>query len=996
MGILCPLFSLYARQAPTHSITGVVLTASNASPLPGATLHIRNTTNGTLTDATGHFKLNNVENDAILTASSIGYEVAEIKIGEKTILKIRLKEAVNSLDETVIMAYGVTTKRLNTGSISKITSKEISRQPVANPLAALEGRVPGMIVTQSNGVPGSAFKIEIRGRSSIDQGSDPLFIVDGVPLAAGNNPVSSIISSAGYSGNGEGVSPFNSIPPSSIESIEVLKDADATAIYGSKGANGVVLITTKKGKAGTTQFDVNVYSGISKVTRTMNMLNTRQYVAMRKEAFENDDVMPDNTNAYDILLWDTTRYTDFRKLLIGHTAHTTNVQTSISGGTTNTQFRIAADHHHETTVFPGSFSDNRNAVHLNLNHTAKDKKFNLSFSGNYSVDKNKIPRIDFTSFLNAVPNLPSLIDSSGRLVWQDKNIPITDNPLSTMYQTYGVMTDNLLANVRLNYLLAKGLMVKANLGYNSMQVRELFINPKIAQDPSLNPSSSSQFSNTLFKSMIAEPQIEYNTYLGRGKLDVLIGGTWQQEMQEGTYTSAKGFSNENLLRDISAATQVKTSNSYSQYKYAAFFGRLNYNWNDRYIINVTGRRDGSSRFGPGRQFSNFGSAGAAWIFSNERFFPKRNKWISFGKLRASYGSSGNDKIGNYKYLDTWNAVRYAYQGTGGFSPSSLFNPDYGWEINRKLEAGIELGAFNNRILLTTVLYRNRSSNQLINYKLPSQTGFPAINRNFPAIIENKGWEIEISTINAQASNFTWSSYLTLTIPKNRLIEFEGIETSSYSNLVVGQPLSVYGGFRLAGVDTETGVWRFTATDGKPVASPDYPEDFIQNLGNRDPEFYCGINNILTYKGWELDFFFAGRKQTGYNYLYQNGNNIPGTMVNQPVIVLDRWQKPGENASVQKFTTTASSPAYSAAKTVDSYLVDAEITDASFIRLKTLSFSYRFPEIKISKIYIDNCRVYLQAQNLITVTGYKGADPESQNLLTLPPLKTLTAGIQISL
>lgn len=969
--------------ATAQTISGKVID-DQGSPIIGATVIIKGSNNGTTTNQQGEFSINNTSKNESLIVSSVGYKKQEIKLDNKSYLTITLKKQTNQLDETVIRAYGTTTRRLNTGDISTVIAKEIDQQPVSNPLAALEGRVPGLVVTQSNGVPGSGFKVQIRGQNSIAQGSEPLFIIDGVPYASGNDPINELNSATGING----LSPFNSINPSDIESIEVLKDADATAIYGSRGANGVILITTKKGKPGKTKFNVNVYSGISNVTRTMGMMNTRQYLMMRKEAFKNDGVVPDVNSAPDLLVWDTTRYTNFKKMLIGGTAHTTNVQASISGGSDQTQFLISGGYHHETTVFPGDLADNRGSFHVNVNHSSKDQKLFIQLTAGYSSDINNLIASDLTGYLTLPPDLPPLFDSSGKLNWQQGGVSFI-NPLAYLLDKYKAETDNLLSNLQISYHIVRGLEVKINTGFNTMQVNETSIIPAAAQDPAYSTSGASQFGNNNYKSWIIEPQISYSVKISRGTLNALLGTTWQQTLNSNSTINASGYSSDALLESASAASSVTIANNYSQYRYEAVFGRLNYNWKNKYVLNLTGRRDGSSRFGPGKRFSDFGAAGGAWIFSEEKFAHHFAPFISYGKLRGSYGITGNDQIGNYQYLDTWGTTNNSYQGITGLYPTKLFNPDYGWEVNRKLEGALELGFADNRVLFSASYFRNRSSNQLISYSLPAQTGFTSITENFPAVVQNTGWEFTLTAGILSTSTFQWNSSLNLTIPKNKLIAFPDLAQSSYSyTYVVGQSLSVLNVLHLNGVDPATGV--FTFKDVNNDGSIDFNDYQVQ--GNLDPKFYGGWSNSFSFKKWELDIFLQFRNQLGANYWSSIYSIVPGTMFNQPVALLKRWQMPGDKSNIQQFTQDPGSNAYQALSLLGAS--SGVYGNASYVRLKNISLSYKFSASWLQKIHFTDARLYLLGQNLATLTKYQGADPETQNLYTLPPLRTITAGIQL--
>ena len=975
---------------PFHDVKGKVVN-ENGEPVGGISIIIKGTNTGTITNKEGEFILTGIDPIAILIVSGAELETQEIRINNRSFITIQVKGRVGDLDQVVMMAYGQTTKRLNTGSISKVSSEEISKQPVSNPLAALYGRVPGLEIIQSSGVPGSTFKVQIRGQNSLIQGSDPLFIIDGVPFAAGNNVISQVTSAANNPRqiSEGGLNPFNSINPADIESIEVLKDADATAIYGSRGANGVILITTKKGRPGRTKANISFYTGLSKVSRTMDLLNTQQYIQMRKEAFANDGAIPTSSNAPDLLVWDTTRYTDFKKLLIGGTARTTDVQISLSGGNTNTQFLIGGGYRQETTVFPGDLSDKRGSVHLHLTQSSSDKKFHTLLLVNYSSDKNQLIRTDLTTFIAYPANFPSLYDSTGKLNWVFYDNAYR-NPLADLFRKYTAQSENLISSLQLSYKIFPGLNIRASLGYNTLHNDEISISPKTSIAPQSTTLASSEFGNSFLKSWIIEPQINFIKQFGKGKLDLLAGATFQDISNNSRFISATNYRNDLLLGSLSGAGAISADNNSSHYRYIAVFGRLNYNWNDKYILNLSGRRDGSSRFGQGKQFANFGAAGFAWIISNERFIKKALPFMSFGKVRLSYGSTGNDQIGNYMYLDTWSPTSQTYQNVPGLLPTRLYNSDYAWEINRKFEAALELGFIKDRILISTSWFRNRSGNQLIQYTLPIQTGFNSILQNFPGIVQNTGVEVSISTKNITSKKLEWTSSMNFSIPKNKLVSFPGLATSSYSTrYVVGEPLNLINAYHFLGVDPATGVYKFQDLDTNGVLNS---KDKVIS-GYSGAKFYGGLINTVKFQNFELSFLLEYKKQTGRNYYSTLGVNLPGRPVNQPVLVLDRWQKPGEVTNVQRYVATAGNPAFAANTNLASS--DAVYSDASYTRIKNISLSYQLKTSWLKKIHAENCRFSLEGQNLFTITKYTGADPENQNLYRLPPLRTLMGRIQIT-
>jgi TonB-linked SusC/RagA family outer membrane protein len=962
------------------------------NPLQGVNVTVKRTANGTTTNQNGEFDLKNLERNTILVFSYVGRETQEIVLNDRNYLVVRLKIISQSLDETIIQAYGTTTRRLSTGNISKVTSEEIATQPVSNPILALQGRVPGLVVTQSSGVPGASVNIQIRGQNSLIQGNDPLFVIDGIPFATGNNSVNQIDNATG----GSGLSPFTLINPLDIESIEILKDADATAIYGSRGANGVILITTKKGIDDKIKVGANFRAAFSRVTRTFDMLNTKQYLQMRREAFNNDSLNMTTGNAVDLLVWDTTRYTDLKKLLIGGTANVLESQFSFSAGNPSTRFLINGSYHRETSVYPTSLSDQRASLLVNINHSSGNRKFYLNFNSIYSIYNSNLIKGDLTAYTNLPPNI-QLYDAAGKLNWQEggvlfRNSTINVNPLSVLNAVYGGIYQNLLTNLQLTYKLLPHLTLKTDCGINMVNGDESQTNPSSSLDPYSSQLPYAYFSNSSRKSWIAEPQIEWKSRIGKEQIQFLFGATWQENFNEGLSVTGTNYSSDLLLNTIKGAGMITSSDSYSKIKYQALFGRLNYNWKDKYIWNLSGRRDGSSKFGANSKYNTFGAGGFSWIFSKEALMKRNFSFLSFGKLRASYGITGNDQIGNYQFIDTWSALATTYQGVAGLRTTRHYNPDLEWEKNKKTEIGIDLGFINDRILFSGSWFNNLSSNQLVSYSLPVQTGFTSITKNLDAVIRNRGVELSINSKNIVSENFYWNSVFNITFPNNQLLEFPGLSTSSYANTyTIGESLSTKKLLQYERVNPLNGIYEFTDinNDGKLDA-----DDRVV-LIDTDPKYYGGLSNSIDYKLLQLTFFLEFKKQTGRNYLSTQGGFVPGySYRNQPVIVLNRWQKEGDITEMQRFTASAASKVY---KNASSYLgaSDAIFSDASFIRLKTISFSCKIPSKLSKKIKLDqNSNIYILAQNAFTITSYLGADPENQNIYALPPLRTIAIGAQL--
>lgn len=975
-----------------RTVSGTVTDADTRLPMAGVNVLVKGTVNGTTTGGDGTYSLTADDSD-ILVFSFIGYAAAEVAVGSRTVIDVALVQDVKSLGEVVVNAgYYETTRELQTGNIVKVESKDIERQPVQNPLAALQGRVAGMEIVQATGVPGGNFRVRIRGTNSIANGNDPLFIVDGVPYTS--TPLTFSETSSGILGNSlnpmGGSSPLSNINPSDIESIEVLKDADATAIYGSRGANGVVLITTKKGKAGATRVSFNGYTGFGKVTRRMEMLDTRQYVAMRKEAFLNDGVTPTLSNARDLLEWDTTRYTDWQDELIGGVARTTNAQLSLSGGNEITRFSVGAGYYRETTVFPGDNADQRISARLNVTNNGFDGRLRTMASVNVSAGMTDLLNQDLTrKAISLPPNAPALYDDSGNLNWEGwASSGNLENPLSYLNRRYEAHSGNLIGSVETGYLVLPALEIKTRLGFTTTSLDAVNLKPISALAPSAaaNAENTTSFSNSTFRNWVVEPQVQWKPRTGDHRFELLAGTQFLDQVTDGLAQTATGFSSEVLMKNLTAApNRTLGTNYYANYRYHAVFGRINYNFDNRYIVNLTGRRDGSSRFGPGRQFANFGAVGFAWILSNEKIFDQVG-FLSFAKLRGSAGVTGNDQLTDYQYLDAYTSSSGTYLGSVGLRPARLANPDFAWETNRKLEAALDLGFLDGKISFSLSAYLNRSSNQLVGYPLPPSTGFTAVQANLPAIVQNSGVEIELNTTTLERNNFSWSTFLNISVPRNKLVAYPDLENSAYAQTyIVGEPLTARRFYQYTGVDPQTGLYTIADADNNGT----YNYDDRTAIRSRGHQYYGGLQNSLQYKSFRLDVLLQFVRQQGFNYLYYKP--YPGFVENQPTFVLERWQEETQFTNIQRFGQ--SSPVSQAYARVN--VSDRTIDDASFVRLKTLSVSYDLTDAQLAKIRLEGLRFYIQCQNLLTITKYKGLDPESQGTY-LPPLKVIATGLMITL
>ncbi len=976
----------------------------NGSALAGATITVKGKNQSVISGANGVFMLKDVDENAILIITFIGFQTKEVK-AESGLGNVTLLISDSKLEEIQVIAYGVVSKKFSTSNIGTISAEDIAKQPVSNPLLALQGRVPGLFIQQNSGATASNVSVNIQGLNSIQSGVNPFYVIDGVPYTpnfTGGNLMGDAI--AGGPGT------FNFINPADIENISILKDADATAIYGSRAANGAILITTKKGKPGKTRADVNFRNGWGKIDHRLNMLNTQQYLEMRKEAYmnagravPNSTTNPDDTN-YDLTVWDQNRFTDWQKVLVGGTAQFTDAQASLSGGNENTQFMVGYNYNRQTTVYPNSLADVKGNIHFSLNNTSLNTKFKYLLTANYLQNKNQLNQTDLmNAALTLAPNAPQLYQSDGTLNLEplpnDPERFSFNNPLSATLRRFTGNTNNLIGNNTISYEILPGLQLKSSVGYNKLETDEISIVPSTVYPP--NYPTKTRFANYLTKSIISwivEPQLTYVNENKFGRFDLLLGGTFQENKNDALSQSGQGYSTDAQLENLLSATAV-TVNSFlkTQYRYNAIFGRMNYRLYDKYIFNFTLRRDGTSRFGEDRKFNNFYSIGGAWLFGDESAIKGIMPWLSLGKLRANYGTTGNDQILDYAYLSTLSnyggdvGADIPYQGIVSLYPTNISNPLLRWEETRKLNLGLDLGFLKNRISASINWYRNRSSNQLVLTPLPYTTGFPYIQQNFPATVQNEGFEVQLDASILKSKKLNWHSSLNFTANRNKLIAYEGLQESTAAfALLVGQPINIIHAYKYAGVNANTGLYEFINSKGEKTSSPNSETD-RSVLINPNPKWFGGFVNSFQYGGLQLDFLLQYVSQRSKSSKY--GNYPSTSILNQPISILKRWKNAGDNSEIQKYSNRTLDIRNPYRAIVES---DANYTDGSYLRLKNVSLSYTLSSQLLSHVKVSSAKLYVQGQNLLTITKFIGADPETRFLLYIPPLRVFTLGLQVGI
>ncbi|RZS65428.1 SusC/RagA family TonB-linked outer membrane protein [Pseudobacter ginsenosidimutans] len=1001
------------EREPVHGL----VQDSTGNALAGATVMNKRTKKTVQTDPKGQFEIEADHGD-VLVVSFIGFENKVLPVQGKLLVAI-MQVSRSPLDVVQVQAYGTTSRRIATGNILTVKGADIARQPVSNPILALSGRVPNLIISPASGLPNAPVTIQLRGQNSLSAQSlrsEPLIIVDGVPFQ--NTLSGSQFTSFGSVG--AKISALSFINPSDIEQIDVLTDADATSIYGSRGGNGVILVTTKKGKAGDARFSAGITMGNSRRSNRLTLLNTEQYLNMRRQAYiMNNMEVPDlntadkNSSNYDLTLWDPNRETDWQDVLLGNSTPYLNANASLSGGSSTVQYLISGTYNKQRYIFPGENKYETGSALLSINGKSPNGRLRMGINTSYTINNSLSPNEDFSRLaLRLAPNAPAIYHEGGTLNWEANPASPTgqaswENPFALLERKTTVRSDNIRASANFSYELLKDLVASASIGYSQITTRNLFISPMSAIDPSqLNATGQSFFSNNVSRSYTVDPQLTWRTDLFGGNLDLLAGASVQGQSSLSESFGAFGYTSDALLKDLGAAPQVGADNTSNQYKYAAAFGRITYNYNNRYILNLTGRRDGSSRFGPGNQFGNFWSVGGAWIFSNEFVAREHLPFLSFGKLRGSIGTSGQDGTGDYRYLELYESMpRISFHDMTILRTLGAANPDFHWESVHKLELGLELGFFNDRLLATTSWWRNRAGDQLGDYPLPATGGAYSIMRNMSGRIQNSGWEFILTAKIFDEKKFSWTISANYGIQNNKLLSIPDPGFNNYGlsrHVTVGKPFT---GFALLyqskGINPASGLYQFTDLDGNTTAYQ-YNENWDELLLDIRPRT-VGLTSNIRWGSFSLDCMVQLTKQWGLNYLFNEAFLVgtPGGFVSEPGFVfgnmpvgrLDYWKEPGQSASFQKLY-----PYYLNGPIEAGYIKasrsDLAYVDASFIRLRNISLSWSIPETWAKKLQVASCQLFATGQNLLTITGYDGLDPEIQQSGITPLMKTFTAGIQV--
>ena len=1029
--ITVPAFEEILPPPPGIDVHGTI-TDSKGNPVAGATVQVKGTGKMTVTNDLGEFTLTGVDEKAVLLISAVNIENLEVPVNHRKNLTLTAKIKISQLDEVQLIGYGKTTKRFNTGAVSTVKSDVIQAQPVTNIFQGLQGQMAGVSVTQSTGVIGAGSTMIIRGVNSLQSGTDPLIIVDGVIINNAQNG----LTNGSPSNLLSGMSPLNSINPGDIESVDILKDADATSIYGSRGTNGVVLITTKKGKTGQTKFNLNLYSGQNSASYLTPRLNTQQYLQFRKDAFAMGNYYTDasgahavnpiaytSANAPDLTTWSQTANTNWQKWELGNVAPLYNVDANISGGSKLLNFYASAAYFKQYDIQFNKPYQERLSSHLNLHYTSEDNKLNIDFTTNFSVENAKLTETSLGSILPIFSRNPpnyqmynsdgSLNLNTGAIAGAYFSNPVPVESVSNKSKTY-----NTLLSSDISYVLLKGLTARFQASFNSQnnQLHQIIpsaffpVNGTNPQSPNTAVTTGTHTTNQ-YMSINLEPRLEYTAKIYKGRLSAMAGSTFLNKQTNSTSVVVTNTATDALLSSWSSSNPAATvSNNTVYYKFNSVFGKLNYNWDNKYIANINYRVDGSSRFGEANLFANFWSGGLAWLFGSEKFVQKALPFLSHGKLRTSYGTTGTDNIGDYLYtplVSNQGLVLYNYAGSAGLGTANLPNTHIQWESTKKFDAGVELGFLNDRILFNTTFFNNLSTNLLTTINVYAQTGFSSYTGNFAGVIRNRGWEFELSTDNlGKLSPVQWISHINFTLTQNKLIKYDNLANSPDANtLQIGRALvsnvMVEMPYVLLGIDPATGLPKFKDVDGSgTITTADYGINGCWQ-GSVNPTAYGGITNTVSYKGFSLTVVVQMAHQLMTKWAFYTGLPL-GAMWNPCTDVIGNyWKQPGDVKKYPRlYTGQQPSPQNATTNQLLSgyypYGVSSEEFLGNYWRLKNVQLAYTLPEPMVKKAKMSRVTIYLRGENLAFYTREKlYKDPETDFGNSAPLLKTWTAGAQLS-
>lgn len=978
-------------------VTGRV-TDSKGEPLPGVTVLVKGTTNGASTDADGRFALS-VPEGSTLIFSSVGFVRQEFPVGTTRTFEIRLKEDQQSLNEVVVVGYGTQNRQEVTTAVTSVSARAIERQPVAGFDQALQGQAPGVQVTAPSGAPGAGINVRVRGNASLSLNGSPLYVVDGVPIIPGYTQEAAIGS--------QRLNPLNTINPNDIESIDVLKDGAAAAIYGVRAANGVVVITTKHGKVGQAQVGLNVYYGRQYLRKKLNVLNAQQFAQEFNDIQAGAGLAPgfaDPTNPGP-------NNTDWQDAIY-RPGYQQNYQLNVSGGTEKTRYYISGGYFNQQGISLNSGFSRFN-FKLNLSEELSTRfrvgtNLNLSRTHTNGSVRSELALGNSGTVLGALSQSPTVPIYGPTGAYGVNPFNQSDNPVGDLLETSNLANVyQVVGNLYAELDVLKNLKARTSVGLDFTSQNEnqyLSTNYPGTSNADASVRGRAQVGNTLLPIWLLENTLTYNPNLGdQHHLTLLAGQSMQASDRVTSGATTQGFPNNGTPYLSGGSSVVGIPYSYEeQWSLVSYFARATYDYEGRYLAQVSMRADGTSRFSPQNRFGYFPAVSLGWNVAKESFFPQGTP-ISTAKVRASFGANGNQEIYPYQRFTRY-STGINYQGTGGAIAGGITQTDIGndklkWETTYQYDAGLDLGAFNNRLTFTFDAYIKHTKDLLLQVPIPLSTGAggnPSTVLQNIGSIENRGLEFGLVTTNVESkdNSFGWTTSFNISANRNKVLDLgqqvgtDGVSTSrsiipsppnDYSISQVGQPLGAFYGYVTQSIvqsDAEgqglptqngnklkAGDQRFQDLNGDGVIDP---KDRTV-IGNPNPKAFGGVTNNFSYMGIELSVFFQG---SFGNQIYNQNRQILESQsdpLNQLTTVLNHWTPTNTNTDIPRPVRNDPNG--------NNRFSNRWLEDGSYVRLKNLTLAYNVPAAFSSHAAIKNLRVYLTAQNLVTWTHYSGYDPE---------------------
>ncbi|QCR21309.1 TonB-dependent receptor [Pontibacter sp. SGAir0037] len=1044
LSFACFVNNLAAQSTNRIQVSGTITAAENGQPLIGATIVEKGTTNGATTNASGEFMLT-VATNATLVASYIGYNAKEVAVGGQAVVHVSLNADEKQLKEVVVVGYGTQRKKDLTGSMVSLTTEELLPTPSASFDQMMQGKVAGTQITQTTGAPGGNVNIVIRGLSSITGGNQPLYVIDGYAIGAGGggSDVSSFngnsFSSSGMANNtASKINPLSTINPADIESIEILKDASATAIYGSRGANGVVIVTTKRGKQGKPSISFEASGGVQTLAKKLDLLDAQQFAEFVAEGRDNawvyaggnasdpnevragaTQVKPEFRNPASLAA-----NTDWQDVIF-RPAALQNYQLSVSGGANDINYYVGGGYFDQEGIIEGS-NFKRFNLRTNIDaYLSKRLKLGVSVAGSHSygdfarAEGHLGQRGLISAALASSPALP-LYNEDGSYsseLLDPLGVPV-ENPLLILDEFSDRRNStNVFTNNYLEYEILNGLTVRSSIGINYIADRtRLWKSSEIGEWGAKTSPATAGVHNRTSINWLNENTVNYQRVFGeRHSLNAVAGFTAQKDALEMFQAGATDFPTDYI--PVLAGGNVNAGTNYiSEWAMLSWLARVNYAYHDKYLFTATVRRDGSSRFGANNRWGTFPSFSVGYRVSQEPFMANAN-FVDDLKVRASYGTSGNNLIGNYAHIGLLGISRYVAEGQPvlGIIPQSLANDDLTWERSFEVNLGLDVSLFDNRLSLTADVYRNRKKDLLLNSLLPAISGFGSSTQNVGEL-ENKGVELALNTENIRSDNFSWNTNFNISVNRNKVLALSSsssrIVNSAYQITEVGHPISSFYMLNVIGIfqnqadvdanakqhpNVQPGDLKFEDVNGDNVIT----DADRKIVGSPWPKYTFGFTNNFRFKNLRLSTTIVGSQ--GNEVYFQGGEislNSAGVQ-NQLAMVANRWkseQDPGDGIVPRAIRND-----YARGISSNSRF----LFDGSFVRIRNINLSYTLPDNLLERLRIPSVTVFGDVANVYTFTKYPGYDPESSSTgdniaatgidyFSYPLPRTYTVGLRVSL